>query len=176
MREIETLKVFQAPTRKRPTFKTYFYFRNVIEVKEIASAKDMEAAFEIRRLVFVIEQKVPPHEEYDEYEKDCVHFLARFQGVPAGTARIRKTENGYKLERFAVLQARRGNGIGAALVNACLKHAILQTPGTYVYMHAQEHAIDFYKPFGFELKGERFMECDIPHFEMWLKIPLTQNL
>lgn len=139
----------------------------MVEVIEITGPKDMEKAFEIRRLVFVLEQNVNPEEEYDEYEADCIHFLASYNGLPAGTARIRKTDKGFKLERFAVLKPQRGKGIGAALVNACLDHTILQTPGTYVYMHAQEHAIDFYKKFGFETEGERFWECEIPHFTMW---------
>jgi predicted GNAT family N-acyltransferase len=39
--------------------------------------------------------------------------------------------------------------------------------GTYTYMHAQEHALDFYSKHGFEATGERFWECEIPHFKMW---------
>jgi len=127
----------------------------------------MGQAFEIRRLVFVIEQKVDPAEEYDEYETSCEHLLARFNGVACGTARIRKTENGFKLERFAVLSAYRGKGVGAALVDACL-HRL--ESGTYVYMHAQEHALEFYAKHGFQPIGERFWECEIPHFKMWKMI------
>lgn len=137
------------------------------EVSPILSAKGMEHAFEIRRQVFVIEQKVDPAEEYDEYENSCTHLLARHTGVPCGTARIRKTENGYKLERFAVLAQYRGKGVGAALVEGCLQRL---EAGTYAYMHAQEHALPFYAKHGFEAEGERFWECDIPHFKMWKKI------
>jgi len=129
----------------------------------------MEKAFEIRRVVFVLEQNVDPAEEYDEFEKDCVHFLAIYNGQPSGTCRIRKTENGYKLERFAVLKQHRGKGVGAALVHACLEHPILQKKDLYIYMHAQEHAIDFYKKFGFVTTGDRFWECDISHFTMYLQ-------
>jgi predicted GNAT family N-acyltransferase len=113
--------------------------------------------------VFVIEQKVDPAEEYDEYETTCIHLLARHHGVPCGTARIRKTENGIKLERFAVLAAYRGKGVGAALVEGCLQRL---EKGTYTYMHAQEHALEFYAKHGFQPVGERFWECEIPHFKM----------
>ncbi len=122
----------------------------MIEVREIKTEADMLKAFEIRRLVFVIEQQVDPKEEYDEYEIACTHFLAIKDGIPCGTARIRKTENGFKLERFAVLKNYRGYG--------------------YVYMHAQEHALGFYAKFGFEPKGERFYECEMPHFTMFKTI------
>jgi predicted GNAT family N-acyltransferase len=141
----------------------------VIQVREIFNEKDMEKAFDIRRIVFVLEQKVDPAEEYDEFEHQCVHFLALYEGIPCGTCRIRMTENGYKLERFAVLNQFRGKGVGAALVRACMDHPILYKPGTYIYMHAQEHAIEFYKKFGFVAKGERFWECDIPHFTMYFR-------
>lgn len=137
------------------------------EVTPIFTAKDMEHAFEIRRQVFVIEQKVDPAEEYDEHESACTHLLARHGGVPCGTARIRKTENGIKLERFAVISQYRGKGIGAALVEGCLQRL---EAGTYAYMHAQEHALDFYAKHGFEATGERFWECEIPHFKMWKRI------
>lgn len=138
----------------------------MIHTQVIGTAKDMEAAFEIRRKVFVIEQNVPANEEYDEYEPQCIHFLATYNKVPCGTARIRKTENGFKLERFAVLKEYRGMHVGAALVNACLSHEWLQEPGLYVYMHAQEHALDFYAKHGFAAEGDRFWECEIPHFKM----------
>ena len=133
------------------------------EVSPILTAKDLEQAFEIRRQVFVIEQKVNPAEEYDEYENICTHLLARYNGVPCGTARIRKTENGIKLERFAVLASYRGKGVGAALVEGCLQRL---EKGSYAYMHAQEHALQFYAKHGFEAVGERFWECEIPHFKM----------
>ncbi len=133
------------------------------EVSPILSAKDLEQAFEIRRQVFVIEQKVNPEEEYDEFENACTHLLARHNGVACGTARIRKTENGIKLERFAVLSAYRGKGVGAALVEGCLQRL---EKGTFAYMHAQEHALNLYAKFGFEPVGERFWECEIPHFKM----------
>lgn len=142
------------------------YFYRMIRVNEIRDAREMEQAFEIRRRVFVIEQNVDPAEEYDEYESSCVHFLAKEGAQPIGTCRIRKTENGCKLERFAVLKEHRGKGAGAALVQACLQHEWLSEPGTYVYMHAQEHALDFYARFGFTASGDRFWECEIPHFKM----------
>jgi predicted GNAT family N-acyltransferase len=148
----------------------HFYIHSMIEVNEIKTENEMETAFEIRRKVFVIEQKVDPAEEYDEYESQCIHFLASHNHQPSGTARIRKTDKGFKLERFAVLQEKRGLGIGAALVKACLQHGWLKTPGTYVYMHAQEHAMDFYKKFGFKTQGERFWECEMPHFTMSLEV------
>ncbi|MBL7811775.1 MAG: GNAT family N-acetyltransferase [Bacteroidetes bacterium] len=140
----------------------------MIEVNQISTQDQMTHAFEIRRRVFVIEQKVDPAEEYDEYETQCTHLLAFCGGVPCGTARIRKTENGHKLERFAVLAEYRGKGIGAALVQNSLDRL---PSGTLAYMHAQEHAVPFYEKFGFTASGDLFWECNIPHYTMSRHMP-----
>ncbi len=106
----------------------------MIHVKPIANPQDMAKAFDIRRIVFVIEQECPPDEEYDEHETISSHFLATSNGLPAGTCRYRKTDYGYKLERFAVLKEHRTAGIGAALLQNCLKE--LGESGHILYLHA----------------------------------------
>ena len=136
----------------------------MIQIFEIQSPQDLEKAFEIRRIVFVIGQNCAPDEEYDEFEPTCRHFLAKYQGIQAGTCRIRQTEYGIKLERFAVLEQFRGHHIGAALVENCLQ--IIQGSEKKIYLHAQEHALGFYEKFGFTAVGERFFEANIPHFKM----------
>jgi len=138
----------------------------MIQIFEIQTPEEMAAAFEIRRIVFVIGQNCAPDEEYDEHEKSCRHFLAQYQGIKAGTCRIRHTENGIKLERFAVLESFRGKKIGAALVENCLEK--IMPTHKVIYLHAQEHALDFYKKLGFEQVGARFFEANIPHFKMTL--------
>ncbi len=140
----------------------------MIEVQEITSESQLQQAFDIRRQVFVIEQAVDPAEEYDEFETSCLHFLAKYKGLPAGTSRIRKTENGTKLERFAVLEKLRGKGVGKALVEACLTELNQQKSTGKIYLHAQEHAVPFYAQFGFEPEGELFWEAGIPHYKMFL--------
>ncbi len=135
----------------------------MIQIFEIQSAQEMEQAFEIRRIVFVIGQQCAPDEEYDEYEKICRHFLAKYQGIQAGTCRIRETSEGIKLERFAVLEQFRGKKIGAALVENCLQK--IQDTHKKVYLHSQEHAMKFYEKLRFSTVGERFYERNIPHFK-----------
>lgn len=135
----------------------------MITVSRINGQSDLDKAFEIRRIVFVEEQNVAPEEEYDEFEDSSVHFLALLNNEPAGTARYRQTDKGYKLERFAVLKEARGYGVGALLVKSCLEAL---DPQPYIYLHAQEHALGFYEKLGFSPVGERFWECEIPHFKM----------
>ncbi len=126
---------------------------------------DMLAALEIRKIVFIDEQNVPKDIEVDEFEDNCSHILARLDGIPVGTARWRRTDDGVKLERFAVLKNYRGKGIGEALVESVLSYV---RPESAVYLHAQVDVIGFYEKLGFSSEGKKFLEADIVHQKMVL--------
>lgn len=80
-----------------------------LQVIKIKNQADLDKAFAIRKKVFVEEQNCPPELEW-ENEDVSIHFLAELNGVPCGACRWRKTDAGYKLERFAVLKEFRGKG------------------------------------------------------------------
>lgn len=140
----------------------------MIDVQLIENDQQLKTAFEIRREVFVVEQKVPHEEEFDAYEDECRHFLALLDGAPCGAARWRYTPKGIKLERFAVSAAFRRKGVASALVQAVLDDVQAQpeVAGKLMYMHAQTTALPLYKKFGFEIQGDMFVECDIDHYLM----------
>ena len=142
----------------------------MITVLPISNPVDLDAAFAIRREVFVDEQHVDAREEYDEYEDSSTHFLARADGTPCGTARWRRTSNGVKLERFAVLKAFRGQGVGKALVRAVLDDVFSQQPEPIerIYLHAQVTAMPLYASYGFISVGPMFEEAGIQHYKMVL--------
>ena len=139
----------------------------MIHVQKINRAKDLELAFEIRRKVFVIEQRVDPKEEYDEFEVSSTHYLALEGHRALGTARWRKTDYGTKLERFAVLEEARSKGVGKALVLKCLED--VPKDGSPIYLHAQVQVIPFYEKLGFETIGDEFVEAEIRHKKMVYK-------
>ncbi|MCK5703226.1 MAG: GNAT family N-acetyltransferase [Cyclobacteriaceae bacterium] len=139
-----------------------------INVKKIHANQEIQQAQQIRYNVFVLGQNVPPEEEIDKFETESFHFLAYIDGTPCGAARWRFTEKGIKLERFAVLENYRDNGVGSALVDAVLKD-IDSNPdsnGKQLYLNAQLAAMKLYSKFGFKKEGELFQECDIDHFKM----------
>ena len=137
----------------------------MIEIQKATKQTQMLDIFEIRRQVFVVEQEVDPQEEYDEHEGNSTHLLAKYKGVSAGTCRFRSTENGFKLERFAVLPSYREKGIGKELVKKCLE--MIPESNAYIYLHAQLHAIPFYEKLGFKCTGPQFSEANIEHFKMY---------
>jgi predicted GNAT family N-acyltransferase len=137
-----------------------------IEVSKVTAQPDLEKVFAIRREVFVGEQNCPPELEW-EFEEESNHFLATVNDLPAGASRWRKTEKGYKLERFAVLKEFRGQGVAQELVKTVLND--LPQDANFVYLHAQIQAVSLYEKFNFEKTGPEFEEAGIRHFKMVLK-------
>jgi predicted GNAT family N-acyltransferase len=134
-----------------------------LQAKKVTDPADLEKVFAIRREVFVGEQNCPPELEW-EFEDESNHFLATVDGEPAGASRWRKTDKGYKLERFAVLKKFRGLGVGQALVQTVLDD--LPANAYYVYLHAQIQAVSLYEKFNFEKTGPEFEEAGIRHYKM----------
>jgi predicted GNAT family N-acyltransferase len=132
-------------------------------VNKVRNKEELEKAFAVRKMVFVDEQNCPPELEF-EHEEESTHFLAELNGEPCGACRWRKTDAGYKLERFAVLKQFRGKRIGQALVAAAL--ADLPESAHYIYLNAQLDAMRLYSRFGFIAEGEQFEEAGIQHFKM----------
>jgi predicted GNAT family N-acyltransferase len=124
------------------------------------SEADRELGRAIRRSVFVDEQGVPADLELDALDDSCQHFLVRLGSEAVAAARARTTEQGWKLERVAVLESHRGRAIGATLVRHLLDGA---PPGLTVYVHAQETALGFWERAGFRAEGPRFFEAGILH-------------
>lgn len=136
-------------------------------VNKATNKEELEKVFAIRKTVFVEEQNCPPELEW-EHEEESVHFLALLNGEPCGACRWRKTDKGYKLERFAVLKEHRGKRIGQALVAAALSD--LPGDAGYIYLNAQLDAMRMYSRFGFIAEGEQFEEAGIQHFKMVKKL------
>jgi len=124
-------------------------------------------AFAIRQAVFVAEQGVPAALEYDEHEAEATHYLLYFDNKPVGTARWRRTDQGIKMERFAVLPEYRNKGLGKILVDKVLQEVV--PFGHPVYLHSQRRACSLYKRHGFVISGAVFIEAGIEHYKMLLK-------
>ena len=121
----------------------------------------------VREQVFLIEQAIPPEEEWDALDAKSRHVLARdHDGNPIGTGRLTPE---HMIGRMAVLAPWRGKGVGAAIVRVLLEQArALHYP--VIELHAQSHALAFYAALGFEAYGEEFDECGITHRMMRMEL------
>lgn len=139
----------------------------MIEIKKFTfgNSELMQKAQQIRHKVFVIGQNCPEELEW-EFEEESTHFLVFDNKKAVATARHRKTEKGYKLERFAVLASERGKSYGKKVLQAILTDLV--DFNGLIYMHAQVQVLPFYEKLGFEKEGEIFEEAGIMHYKMVL--------
>lgn len=117
-----------------------------------ADAASRQAAFDIRRRVFIAEQGIPEAEEWDDADATATHFLALDGDGPAATARLIATGKTAKIGRVAVLPAFRGTGLGRALMDHVLAHAA-DRGFTAAVLESQVYAIPFYARLGFVAEG-----------------------
>ncbi|MBS0346221.1 MAG: GNAT family N-acetyltransferase [Proteobacteria bacterium] len=113
----------------------------------------------IRFQVFVDEQQVPADMELDEFDALSCHALALAGEEAVGTGRL--LPDGH-IGRMAVRADWRGQGVGAALLQALIDEAERRGMRRLV-LSAQTHALGFYTRFGFVPEGEVYDEAGLPH-------------
>ncbi len=128
---------------------------------------DRVALAAIRREVFVVEQRVPEHEEWDDRDAVSAHVIAiAADGSTIGTGRL--LPDGH-IGRMAVRKPWRERGVGSALLSALI--AMARERGfSETRLHAQTHALAFYRKHGYTALGDEFMEAGIPHYAMRLAL------
>ncbi|MGI6563423.1 MAG: GNAT family N-acetyltransferase [Clostridia bacterium] len=139
--------------------------KSIFEVIRIQKEEDFSASRTIRKTVFVDEQMVPAENEFDEYETESVHVLVRLNGKPVGTGRIRPKDGVMKCERVCVLKEARMHGVGKTVMKA-LEEIALEKGYRKTMLHAQTHALPFYRKLGYVQTSDVFYEEGIPHVSM----------
>ena len=123
-----------------------------VQLNIVKTNDEKNLALNIRREVFIKGLNIPEHLEIDSNEESSKYILAKVDGKSVGTARWRKTDEGMKLERFAVLNDYRSIGIGTMMTKFILNQL---KNSKLIYLNAQESAIFFYEKMGFKPIGPR---------------------
>ena len=134
-----------------------------VQLNIVKTNDEKNLVLNIRREVFIKGLNIPEHLEIDSNEESSKYILAKVDGKSVGTARWRKTDEGMKLERFAVLNDYRSIGIGTMMTKFILNQL---KNSKLIYLNAQESAISFYEKMGFKPIGPRFKEVNIEHQKM----------
>jgi predicted GNAT family N-acyltransferase len=141
-----------------------------LKVRLVISKQELLDCLNIRKRVFIDEQKVPVELEVDEFDDltHAKHIIAFWKCHPVGTARIRFMKNKAKFERLAVLKKYRSKGIGKEIVRHYIRYA-KRKKAKELILHGQYYARSFYAKFGFKARGKKFMDAGIEHIEMFMK-------
>lgn len=138
-----------------------------LEVTLTTYADHANDIFFIRQQVFHIEQNIDPALDMDGEDESAAHFVAFWQQQPVGIARVRVYGDGTqaKIERVAVLQDFRQQGIGKAITTSVLQYA-QQQGFAMAILYAQVQSASFYEQFGFQRQGDPFIQADMSHIAM----------
>lgn len=113
------------------------------------------AAFALRREVFVIEQQIPESEEFDADDLTATHLVAIAAGNVVGTLRIIDAPEHAKLGRVVVAKAWRGKGISTRLLERAMSIARERGQSRF-HLAAQHDKLGVYEKLGFVAYGEPF--------------------
>lgn len=131
------------------------------------------AARDVRAVVFIGEQNIPAHEEWDADDAQALHAVVlNGAGLALATGRLitlGQAAGQARIGRMAVLRSMRGSGIGRQILQALVDAARAQDVRT-VILHAQTSARRFYESLGFTADGDAFDEVGIPHIAMRLDL------
>jgi predicted GNAT family N-acyltransferase len=137
----------------------------VTEVRPARDAAEVRAALDLRHEVFVVEQRVPVEEEYDEHDDTALHLVAVEDGRIVATARVVMEGTTAKIGRVAVAREARRRGIASRLIEASEAHA-RERGAQRLALAAQTGALALYEKAGYSAYGERFMDAGIEHLMM----------
>jgi ElaA protein len=144
-------------------------------VKWAIEEEDVEAAFDIRREVFVKEQGYTEEQEFDEADPLALHVLAQLVPGCATTPGAARHLGAARLlldasedppvayvSRLVVQKFARRMGLGKAIVEFILDGA-KDMGCVKARAGAQKTALDFWAGLGFRPTGEEYMDFHVPH-------------
>lgn len=120
----------------------------------------------IREQAFIQEQGIAPEDEWDDFDAIAVHFMVYDKEQPIATARLLPQ---HSVGRVAVLMPYRKQGIGKILMQNIIDYARNQKL-PYLKLSAQTYVTAFYEALGFQMQGEVYQDCGIPHIDMTLAL------
>lgn len=144
----------------------YIHFMSSLTILTVPAFSTLcNAAFALRREVFVWEQKVPEEEENDELDLTATHYVAIADGEVVGTLRLIDYPEHIKIGRVAVRLHYRGRGVARQLIEAAMADA-RQDGRDRFYLTAQSDKLGLYRKLGFVEFGPEFLDGGMPHRAM----------
>lgn len=132
--------------------------------------RELVTIFKERTAVFVVEQNCP-YQEVDDVDYDVLHYgIWSDTDDLKGYTRIIDRGERISFGRVLVTKDYRGQKLGEELVVGTIEEIAKRFPGKDIEISAQTYLLPFYQKFGFEITSETYLEDDIEHNDMLLKV------
>ena len=140
------------------SFKTFSNIRSYSEIPDIV---------EVRKNIFVEEQKYDLVDQFNEIDFRCTHIAMIYEGKTIGTSRLYlkngKTEY---LGRLGILKEFRNKGLGIVFMDELKKVAKEVLEWKIIYLDGTSKYHYFYLKIGAVVIGPEFSIEDNPHLPM----------
>lgn len=135
---------------------------SALHCREAAGSAELHICHEIRRQVFVDEQKLFDGDDRDEHDDYAIHYAALLRDCIIGTVRIYRDPDGiWWGGRLAVLKRYRGRA-GRLLIQACVER--VQREGcVHFRAFVQQDNVAFFKTLNWVAIGDLTLICNRPH-------------
>ena len=115
-----------------------------IVCKLVTTSQELRAAYEIRKNIFVNEQKLFSKSDRDTFDSKATHIVALLNEEVVGTVRVYEKDRGIWFgSRLAVLRPHRGR-VGALLVQKAIE-TVREKRGKQFFAYVQLPAVSFFK-------------------------------
>lgn len=141
----------------------------MLTLVEIKPNEDFSDSYEIRKTVFVEEQRIPIENEMDGLDAECFHIVLYNDATPVGSGRLYVHDDIARLGRVAVLQSERGKGYASDICNALIDIA-RREKAKLVTLDSQSYVASLYEKLGFVREGGEFLEEGILHIKMNMQL------
>ncbi|WP_079525519.1 GNAT family N-acetyltransferase [Halobacillus hunanensis] len=136
------------------------------------TTQELYNILELRVEVFVVEQNCP-YKEVDGLDEECVHIWLEEEGEMIAYCRIVPSQASGEYDsigRVLVVKQQRGKGYAKDLMNKAIETLKQRGDVEGISLHGQEYLRHFYGSFGFQEVTEVYLEDNIPHVDMVMKV------
>jgi ElaA protein len=126
----------------------------------------------LRSEVFVVEQKCA-YQDLDNKDEKALHLVGEENNKIIAYTRIFKKGDFFKyssIGRVLVKKDYRNKNYGRKIMKSSIDRLKKDPKEEKIELSAQKYLLKFYSELGFEKVGEEYLEDNIPHVKMILKI------
>ena len=126
----------------------------------------------LRSEVFVVEQKCA-YQDLDNKDEKALHLVGEENNKIIAYTRIFRKGDFFKnssIGRVLVKKEYRNKDYGRIIMRRSIEKLKEDPKEEKIELSAQKYLLKFYSELGFEKKGEEYLEDNIPHVKMILKI------
>jgi len=136
------------------------------------SVEEIYQILKVRADVFIIEQKCI-YKDIDGKDEKARHVLGKENNEIIAYTRILEEDEQYNypsISRVVVKKQNRGEERGKKIMKETIKYIVEELKEKTIVLAAQKYLEKFYRDLGFIAEGEEYLEDEIPHQKMILKL------